>query len=58
MPFVIDADAINALASASNMPIPENSIITPHPLELSRLMDISVEEIQEDGYRNFNGKRL
>lgn len=47
-PFVIDADAINILASTDNMPIPTNSVITPHPLELSRIMDISVEEIQED----------
>lgn len=47
-PFVIDADAINALASANTMPIPENSILTPHPLELSRIMATSVEEIQAD----------
>lgn len=47
-PFVIDADAINILASTDNMPIPPNSVITPHPLELSRIMDMSVEEIQED----------
>lgn len=47
-PFIIDADAINALASTDNMPIPANSVITPHPLELSRIMDIDVEEIQED----------
>ncbi len=47
-PFVIDADAINILASSDNMPIPVNSVITPHPLELSRIMDMDVEEIQED----------
>ncbi len=47
-PFVIDADAINILASSDNMPIPANSVITPHPLELSRIMDTPVEEIQED----------
>jgi len=47
-PFIIDADAINILATASSMPIPSNSVITPHPLELSRLMDMSVEDIQED----------
>lgn len=47
-PFVIDADAINILASTDNMPIPANSVITPHPLELSRIMDMDVEEIQED----------
>lgn len=47
-PFVIDADAINILATSDNMPIPANSVITPHPLELSRIMDMDVEEIQED----------
>lgn len=47
-PFVIDADAINILASSDNMPIPVSSVITPHPLELSRIMDMDVEEIQED----------
>ncbi len=47
-PFVIDADAINILASTDNMPIPANSVITPHPLELSRIIDMDVEEIQED----------
>ncbi len=47
-PFVIDADAINALASTDNMPIPANSVLTPHPLELSRIMDMDVAEIQED----------
>lgn len=47
-PFVIDADAINILASTDNMPIPSNAVITPHPLELSRIMDMDVEEIQED----------
>ena len=30
------------------MPIPANSVITPHPLELSRIMAMDVEEIQED----------
>ena len=30
------------------MPIPSNAVITPHPLELSRIMDMDVEEIQED----------
>lgn len=47
-PFIIDADAINALSSANNMPIPANAVVTPHPLELSRLMDMDVEEIQSD----------
>jgi len=47
-PFVIDADAINILSSTDSMPIPANTVITPHPLELSRIMDMDTAEIQED----------
>ena len=47
-PFIIDADAINALSDTNKMPIPSNAVVTPHPLEMSRLMDMSVEEIQDD----------
>lgn len=45
-PIVIDADALNIIASENITNIPQNSIITPHPKELSRLLNVSVEEIQ------------
>ncbi|MBE7705859.1 MAG: NAD(P)H-hydrate dehydratase [Cyanobacteria bacterium SIG30] len=45
-PIIIDADGVNALSSVTNFMMPLNSIITPHPLELSRLIDVPVEEIQ------------
>lgn len=45
-PIVIDADAINALSKAKVYSMPLNSIITPHPLELARLMGVDVKEIQ------------
>ena len=45
-PIVIDADALNILALENIKNIPKNSIITPHPKELSRLLKVSVEEIQ------------
>ncbi len=48
IPVVIDADAINILAAQKRPVLPLNSIITPHPLELSRLTDIEVEDIQKD----------
>ena len=48
IPFIIDADAINILASIEDKPLPLNSVITPHPKELSRLLNVSVEEIQSD----------
>lgn len=45
-PIVIDADALNIIASENIKNVPKNSIMTPHPKELSRLLNISVEEIQ------------
>lgn len=46
-PIIIDADGINAISSAFIKKIPLNSVITPHPAELSRLIKVPVEEIQE-----------
>ena len=48
IPVIIDADAINILSSENNKPLPLNSAVTPHPKELSRLLGVSVEEIQSD----------
>lgn len=49
-PCIIDADALNAIAKdTSVMPSSaEHIVLTPHPKELSRLLDCSVQEIQED----------
>jgi len=47
-PIIIDADAINILSQLKRVDLPLNSIITPHPLELSRLLGVDVSEIQED----------
>ncbi|MBS1955478.1 MAG: NAD(P)H-hydrate dehydratase [Cyanobacteria bacterium SZAS-4] len=49
-PCIIDADALNAIAKdTSVMPASaDHVVITPHPKELSRLLDCSVQEIQED----------
>ena len=48
-PIIIDADGINAIACTSKKVVmPLNSIITPHPLELSRLIDVPVDEIQKN----------
>ncbi|MCD8024535.1 MAG: NAD(P)H-hydrate dehydratase [Candidatus Gastranaerophilales bacterium] len=48
VPIVIDADAINILSLMQKPIIPLNSVITPHPAELSRLIKISVSTIQQD----------
>lgn len=49
-PVIIDADGINALATDINMlrkaAVPV--ILTPHPKEMSRLIGVSVENIQAD----------
>ncbi len=48
IPIIIDADAINAISLMNKKILPLNSIITPHPLELSRLLGVSVDEIQSN----------
>lgn len=46
-PVVIDADGLNILAKYSTK-LPQNSIITPHPLEAARLLGTSLEEVLKD----------
>lgn len=50
VPFVIDADGINALATSID--ILKNSkapiILTPHPAEMARLCKITVAEVEEN----------
>lgn len=49
-PVVVDADALNVL-SADTQPLRDRSrptMITPHPAELARLLDSTVEEIEND----------
>jgi NAD(P)H-hydrate epimerase len=46
-PLVVDADALNLIAEAG-VPPRHNWILTPHPGEAGRLLDISTEEIQAD----------
>ncbi len=49
-PIILDADGINV--AAQHIVIPETMraplVLTPHPLELARLMHCSVDEIQRD----------
>lgn len=47
-PIIIDADAINAMSKTKYSAFPLNSIITPHPMELSRLMGVDIAEIQKN----------
>lgn len=50
-PCVIDADALNAVAHGVELP-PGDCVLTPHPGELSRLMQSSIAEIQADRFRS------
>lgn len=45
---VIDADALNIIATSTITKLPQNSIITPHPMEMSRLLKTPIESIQNN----------
>lgn len=49
-PFVIDADGLNALAQAPEWweSLSGPAVLTPHPGEMARLLDSSVEKIERD----------
>lgn len=50
IPVCLDADALNALAAHPKLwdHVGEQCVITPHPKEMARLLDSSVETIQSD----------
>jgi NAD(P)H-hydrate epimerase len=49
-PLVIDADGLNALARVPRWweALPAQAVLTPHPGEMSRLMDCPIEEVEAD----------
>lgn len=49
-PVVLDADALNALASSGEWwhKLGENVILTPHPGEMARLTDMPLEKVQKE----------
>ncbi len=48
--LVVDADALNALAPVSEWwrQLPDDAILTPHPGEMSRLAEVSPDDVQWD----------
>lgn len=48
IPVVIDADGLNIISKLNIKTLPENTVLTPHPTELSRLLNIDVDEIQKE----------
>jgi NAD(P)H-hydrate epimerase len=47
-PLVLDADALNLLATRDNVALPSDAILTPHPGEAARLLGVSTADIQND----------
>ena len=45
---VIDADALNIVAKLGISKLPLNSVLTPHPMEMSRLLALPVDVIQSN----------
>jgi ADP-dependent NAD(P)H-hydrate dehydratase / NAD(P)H-hydrate epimerase len=48
-PLVLDADALNLMASQSNEML-QDAVITPHPGEAARLLGCSVASVEQDRY--------
>lgn len=58
LPVVIDADALNWLAEQENWPehLPTGRVVlTPHPGEMGRLLDISPEDVLKDPVKHAIG---
>jgi ADP-dependent NAD(P)H-hydrate dehydratase / NAD(P)H-hydrate epimerase len=47
IPIVIDADGLNAFSKKALL-LPPNSVITPHPGEMARLLGLDIKKVQED----------
>ena len=49
-PLVLDGDALNILAAWGEWTgaVPESTILTPHPGEMARLLNTTVDEVQAD----------
>lgn len=49
-PLVVDADGLNILAEMEDWPrrLPPESVLTPHPGEMARLMECAVSDVQAD----------
>ena len=51
IPMVVDADALNLLAARDHLSLTEECIITPHPGEASRCLNVKKREIQHDRFQ-------
>lgn len=44
-PVIIDADGLNIIAAQKIFDLPLDTILTPHPMEMARLMGVNVEQV-------------
>ncbi len=51
IPMVVDADALNLLAAQDYLSLTEDCVITPHPGEASRCLNVTKREIQHDRFQ-------
>ena len=51
IPMVVDADALNLMAAQDHLSLTEECIITPHPGEASRCLNLRKREIQHDRFQ-------
>ncbi|MBF7074116.1 NAD(P)H-hydrate dehydratase [Glaciecola sp. MH2013] len=49
-PMVIDADALNVMASTASFVTIDDCVITPHSGEAARLLSVSVEEVENNRF--------
>ncbi len=50
-PLVIDADGLNWLARLGNeVPLPKHTVLTPHPGEAARLLQLETHQVQADRF--------
>ncbi len=47
IPVIIDADGLNIISELKIQSLPKNAVLTPHPGELSRLLGIEIQKIQD-----------
>lgn len=47
-PMIIDADGLNILATTDNIKFKNDVILTPHPMEASRLLNVSLDDILDN----------
>jgi len=59
-PVIIDADGLNAISVLQIEKLPPKTIITPHEVELARLLNVEVNEISENRikYAKVAGKKF